>query len=207
LVRIDPVGHPQQGQFAKGSQVASTKVVPESGVDALGRVDVAVGQPPPQRLGGHVDQLELISRAHHPVRYRLPLHHPGDSFNDIVEGLEVLQVDGRDHVDSCVQQLLDVLPALGIAGTGHVRVGQFVDERQLRVTSQQGITVEFFEHLAAVFDRLSRQDLQIPQLLCGLLSTVGVDPPDHDVSAALFASPPFIEHGKGLPYAGSGAKV
>ena len=166
-----------------------------------------MGQPPPQRLRGHVDQLELISRPHHPVRYRLPLYHPGDSFDDVVQGLEVLQVDGRDHINSGVQQFLHILPALGIAGTGHVRVGQFVDERQLRVTSQQGVKVKFFEHLAAVFDRLSRQDLQIPQLRCGLLSTVGVDPPDHDVSAALLASPPFIEHGKGLPDAGSGAKV
>ena len=35
----------------------------------------------------------------------------------------------------------------------------------------------------------------------------GVDPPDNDVSAAFLSSPPFIEHGKRLPYAWSCAKI
>jgi hypothetical protein len=75
------------------------------------------------------------------------------------------------------------------------------------VAGQQGVKVELFEGLTAVDDRLSRQHLQIPQLLCGLLPTVGVDPPDYDVSAAFFTSPSFIEHGKRLPYAWSCAKI
>ncbi len=47
---------------------------------------------------------------------------------DVVERLEVLDVERRDHVDAGVEQLLDVLPALLVARSGRVGVGVLVDE-------------------------------------------------------------------------------
>ena len=44
----------------------------------------------------------------------------GDLLDDVVHRLEVLDVDGRDHVDPGVEQLLDVLPALLVARPGDV---------------------------------------------------------------------------------------
>ena len=198
---VDAVGHPQQCQLAECGQVAGTKVVAEGGIDAFRRVDVAVGQSPSQCFGGHVDQLELVGCPHHPVGDRLPLNDAGDPLNDVVERLEVLQVDGGDHVDTGSQQLFYVLPPLGISGARYVGVGQLVDQGELRVASQQGIEVELLECLTAVDDGLSRQHLQIPQLLRRLFPTVRVDPADHDVGATLFPTPPFVKHGICFPHA------
>ena len=92
------------------------EVVRQRGVDLLGRVDVAVGQAPAQRLGGHVLQLDLVGRADDRVGHRLALRHAGDLLDHVVERLQVLDVDGGDDVDAGGQQLLDVLPALGVAG-------------------------------------------------------------------------------------------
>ena len=57
---VDPVGDPQQRQLAQRRQVAGAEVVGQGGIDLLGGVDVAVGHPAAQRLGRHVDQLDLI---------------------------------------------------------------------------------------------------------------------------------------------------
>ena len=43
---VDPVGGPQQRQLAQRVEVAGPEVVRQRGVDLLGRVDVAVRQPP-----------------------------------------------------------------------------------------------------------------------------------------------------------------
>ena len=112
---VDPVGGPQQRQLAQRVEVAGAEVVRQGGVDLLGRVDVAVGQAPPQRLGGHVLQLDLVGRADDGVRHGLALRYAGDLLDHVVDRLQVLDVDGGDDVDPGSQQLLDVLPALGVA--------------------------------------------------------------------------------------------
>jgi len=53
--------------------------------------------------------------------------------NDVVEGLDVLDVDRRDDVNPGLQKLLNVLPTLLITGPGGVGVGKFVDEGDVRV--------------------------------------------------------------------------
>ena len=82
---VDLVGHPQQGQLAQRRQVADPEVVAQGGVDLLGRVDVAVGHAPPQRLGRHVDQLDLVGGAHHRVGHRLALLDAGDALDHVVD--------------------------------------------------------------------------------------------------------------------------
>ena len=57
---VDAVGDPQQRQLAQRRQVAGPEVVAERGVDLLRAVDVAVGEPPAQRLRRHVDELDLV---------------------------------------------------------------------------------------------------------------------------------------------------
>ena len=69
---VDLVGDPEQGQLAQRGEVADPEVVAQRGVDLLGRVDVAVRHPPPQRLGRHVDQLDLVGGAHDGVGHASP---------------------------------------------------------------------------------------------------------------------------------------
>ena len=133
---VDLVGHPQQRQLPQRGEVARLEVVRERGVDLLGGVDVAVREPAAQRLGGDVDQLDLFRAADHLVGHGFPLPHTGDPLDDVVERLQVLDVHRGDHVDARVEQLLDVLPALGVPGAGRVGVGELVDERDLGLAGE-----------------------------------------------------------------------
>ena len=88
------------------------EVVAERRVDPLSGVDVAVRDPAAQRLGGHVDEFDLVSTANDVVGDRLALLDPGDPRERVVERLEVLDVHGGDDVDARVEECLDVLPPL-----------------------------------------------------------------------------------------------
>ena len=68
---VDPVRDPEQGQLAQRAQVARPEVVAERRIDSFRGVDVAVRDPPPKRLGRHVDELDLVGRGER--------RHPGSS--------------------------------------------------------------------------------------------------------------------------------
>ena len=72
-VLLDAVGDPEQRDLSQRREVARTEVVRQRRVDALGRVDVAVRHPAPQRLGRHVDELDLLGLADDGVGDRLLL--------------------------------------------------------------------------------------------------------------------------------------
>ena len=48
-------GDPEQRELAEGREISDSEVVAEGGVDLLWCVDIAVCQPPSQRLRRHVD--------------------------------------------------------------------------------------------------------------------------------------------------------
>ncbi len=98
--RVDLIGEPQQRQFAQRREVSTPEVVGQRCVDTLGRVDVAVGEPAPQRFRRDVDQLDLVGGAHDLVGHRFLLLDAGDLGDDVVEALQVLDVDRRDHRDA-----------------------------------------------------------------------------------------------------------
>ena len=68
---VDAVGDPEQRELAQRAEVPGAEVVPERGVDPLGRIDVAVRHPAPDRLGRHVDELDLVGAPHDGVGDRL----------------------------------------------------------------------------------------------------------------------------------------
>ena len=204
---VHTVRHPKQGQLAQGDEVARPEVVGERRVDTLGRIDVAVGHPSPQRFRSHVDQLDLVGGADERVRDRLPLLDSRDASDDVVEGLEVLQVEVGDDVDAGFEQVLDVLPPLGVRGPGHVGVGQLVDQDERGLALDQPLRVHLLEGLAAVLDATSGKDLEVADLGVGLWPAMLLDPADHDVGAAFLATPPLVEHGVGLAHARRGSEV
>lgn len=65
-----------------------------------------------------------------------------------------------DDVDAGIEHLHHILPTLQMPGAGHIGMGQFVDQRQLRTAHQQRIEIELVEHLAAIFDLPARQDFE-----------------------------------------------
>ena len=162
--RVDLVGEPQQRQLAQRGQVALAEVVGQRGVDPLGRVDVAVGEPAPQRFRRDVDELDLVGRADDLVGHLLLLLDAGDLGDDVVEALEVLDVDGRDDGDAGVEQLLDVLPAFGVLAARGVGVGELVDEHHLWLALQHRLDVELGELAAAVLDVLAAGIISMPAI-------------------------------------------
>ena len=180
---LDAVGHPQERQLPQSAEVPLPEVVPEGRVDLFGRVDVPVGHAPAERMRCHVDELLLVGGPHDLVGDRLSLRDPGDALDDVVHGLEVLDVHGRDHVDARGQQLLDVLPSLRVARPGHVRVRELIDERDLRRPCQS-VDVHLLERRASILDRAARQHFEVRDLLGGARTTMGLDETHDDVGAA-----------------------
>ena len=117
---VHPFGGPGQGQLAQRPQVAGPEVVAEPGVDSLRRIDLARRHPLTDALLGQVDELDLAGAAHNLVRDRLPLHDVGYLENDIVEGLEMLDVEGAQHVDAGFEQSVHVLPPFPVWRTRNV---------------------------------------------------------------------------------------
>ena len=204
---VDPVGGPEQSQLAERVEVAGPEVVRQGRVDLLGRVDVAVGQASSQRLGGHVLELDLVGRPHHGVGNRLALRYTGDLLDHVVDRLQVLDVDRGDDVDAGLQQLLDVLPALGVARARDIGVGELVDERHLGPAGQHGVDVHLLERRTAVVERAARDHLQAVDHLRGVPAAVGLDEPHDHVGAALRATVALAEHGVGLAHPGCCAEV
>ena len=147
------------------------------------------------------------ARAHDRVGDRLLLLDTRDLLDDVVHRLEVLDVDGGDHVDPGVEQLVDVLPALLVAGARDVGVRELVDEDAFRLPGEHGVDVHLFEGRAAVLHLPARHDLEVADLRGGVRAIVRLDEPDHDVGTAFVRSLTFVEHREGLPDAGRSTQV
>ena len=157
---LHPVGQPEQGQFTQCGEVSWPEVMSERGLDPVRRVDIAMHHPPPQRLRGHIDQLDLVGAARYRVGQGLVLLHAGDLFRHVAERLEVLDVQGGNDVDARVEQFIDVLPSLGVPAAGHVGVGELVHQRDLRAASEHRVQVHLGEGRTAVAHRAPRHQLQ-----------------------------------------------
>src|SRR6185503_8890489 len=101
----------------------------------------------------------------------------------------------------------DVLPALLVARTRHVRVRELVDECNTRMPGQDCVDVHLFELAAAVLKDPPRDDFEIADLLERTNASVRLDETHDDIGATIVASPTFVEHGEGLADAGGSAEV
>ena len=88
-----------------------------------------------------IEGLEVIRRQR--LAYR------GTAFEEM-DLDEVLDVDVRDDVDPGLEQFLHVLPALLVARSRDVGVGELVDQRDLGMPGQHRVEVHFLEGHAPV---------------------------------------------------------
>ena len=95
------------------------------------------------------------------VGHGLPDVDARDAADDVVQALDVLHVERREHVDARGKQLVDVLPALRVPRARHVRVREFVDQDQRRVARQRRIEVELLQRAVLVRDLRARQDRKL----------------------------------------------
>jgi hypothetical protein len=202
------VGQEAQRQFPQRGQVVGAEELGQGQRDPFLRVDVAVQHAPAELLGRGVDQLDLVGLAHHPVRDAFTDPRPGHVLHLVGDALQVLDIDGGDDVDPGGEDLQHVLPAfLVLPGSGHVGVGELVDQGDLRVPAQDRVQVHLLQHAAPVLDLLAGHDLQVADHRLGPLAAVGFDEPDDHVGAPVPPAAALVEHGVGLADARGGAEV
>ena len=196
--RLDVLGHLAQRQLAQRGQPIGAEEVVERRLRALPRVHLARADPLLERLGGEVDEHDLVGRLEDAVGERLAHTDVRQLGDGVVEALEVLDVDRRDDVDPGREHLVDVLPALVVAGLGQVRMGELVDQRELGRTPDHRVDVHLLEREAAVAGLEMRHLLEPFRERRRLRPLVGLEVADHDVAALGMGRPPFLEHAVGL---------
>ena len=166
---------------------------------ALGRIDLPGAQPLLQRLRRQVDEHDLVRLLEHLVGERLAYPDLGELGDRVVQALEVLDVDGGDHVDSCRKHLVDVLPALLVARVRQVRVRELVDQRQLGRAADDRVDVHLLQLEAAVGRAQARHLLEPLRERGGLRTVVRLEVADHDVPPVRMCRAPLLQHPVGLP--------
>ena len=141
-----------------------------------------------------------------PVGNGLAHDDAGDARDDVGEALEMLDVERRPDVDAGGEQLLDVLPALGMTAVRSVGVGELVDDDQLGLARQRRVEVEFLDRAAVILDLAPRQDFEPFDERARLGAAMRLDEPDDDIDAFVLQAPRVLQHGVGLADAGRGAE-
>ncbi len=119
----------------------------------------------------------------------------------------MLDVDRRDDRDAGLEEVLDVLPPLLVTASGHVGVGQLVDEGDGGGAREDGVHVHLLERRAPVVDLLAGHDVEVADLRLRLRPAVGLDEAHDDVGASTGPPPTLVEHGEGLADPRRGAEV
>ena len=195
---IDAIGRAAQRKFAQRNQVWLAEEAIERGARLLGQVHLARLQAFQQIVGREVDQLDLGGFVEHLVRHRLLLTDPGDPGDDIVQAFDVLDVHRRPDIESGLEHLFDVLPALRVPRGRHpvhrIRMCELVDQRDACPASQRGVEIELLAHDAAVINGQRRQPLEPLDQTLGLDTAVRFDIADDDVRPARLGSAGGLEH-------------
>ena len=199
-LRLDVLGHLAQRDLAQRLQVLD----PEEAVERR-RHALAPRRPCPRAAASMsasgVRSISTTSSASPSTRvgHRLAHAHAGQLGHLVVERLEVLDVDGREHVDPGGEHVGDVLVALGVLDAGGVGVRQLVDQAQLGRAREHAGQVHLLEAGAAVRDAPARDQLEAVGERGGRrLAAVGLEQPDGDVAAGLGLGLALLQHAVGL---------
>ncbi len=127
----------------------------------------------------HVD--DLVRLLEERVGHRLANRYSGRPLHQVSKALEVLDVHRSDDVHARVEELEDVLVALAVRAARRVRVGNFVDDHDLRRAREDSPQVHLLDGNAPVLLLAPGHDLEAFEQRLRLGATVGVDEPDGDV--------------------------
>ena len=160
---VDAVRGGAQRQLAQRDEVALAEEILDRVARLLGDVHLARLQPLEQHVGRRVDHHHLVGALEHAVRNGFLHAHAGDPGDDVVQALDVLHVDRGMHGNARLEELLDVLPALGMPrprlALERIAVRELVDEQGPRLASKRRVEVEVAQRGAAVSDLPVRQPL------------------------------------------------
>ncbi|EYU02381.1 hypothetical protein PA99_1451 [Pseudomonas aeruginosa PA99] len=199
-VGVDPRGGGLHRQFTQRGEVGLREERIDRRPRLFRHVDLALAQALQQLARRQVDEDDLVGLLQHPVRHRLADLHAGDVADLVVEALQVLDVDRCVDVDSRRQQLLDVLPALGVAAAGNVAVGQFVDQGQRRRVGEETVEVHFLQFHPSILEAAQRLLRHACEEGLGFRPRVGLDHPGAQFHALAQLGLGGLQHGEGLAH-------
>jgi hypothetical protein len=149
-VLVHVLGRSAQRQLAQREQVAPQEEVLGGAPGLVRQVHLALFEAPQELLRRDVHQLDGVRAVEHGVGHGLAHLHVRDLRHHVVEALHVLHVQGGEHVDAGVQQLLHVVPALRVAGARGVGVGQLVHQHHGGGPREDAVEVELLEQPAPI---------------------------------------------------------
>src|SRR5581483_8799565 len=145
---------------------------------------------------------DLGDALQHPIRDRLSHLHAGNTVNHGHQALHVLHVHDGENVDVRVQQVHDVLIALGIFGALDVGVGKFVDQHDLGFARENRLHIHLCEGGAFVVHDAAGNGLQFRGQLCYAFAAVSFNVTDQDIFAAAVAPDALAKHVERLSHTG-----
>src|SRR5258707_337035 len=138
-------------------------------------IDLALFQPLNQIVRRQIDQLDRIRAIEHRIRHRLAHPDMRNLRDHVVEALDVLNIDRSVDVDAVREQFLNVEIALRMPAAGRIGVGEFIDQRDLRMARDDSIEIHLPENLVFVFEPFVREDLKALQQRFVLRPSMGLD--------------------------------
>src|SRR5205823_1380983 len=110
----------------------------------------------------------------------------------------VLNVAGCEDIDSRFEQLLRVLPTLGMARAGRIRMRKFVYKHDLRMPGENAINVHLLQLHAAIVDLFPRGDRQSCEQRIRLRAAMSFNIADHQIAPRLQLALCGFQHRVGL---------
>ncbi len=198
---VDAVGSAAQCQLAQRNQVALAEKVFDGAFGPFANVNLALFQPLTQVVRRQVHQHHFIGGIEKRVRHGFA----GHAADHVVEAFQMLHVDGGHHVDAGIQQLVDILPAFGMARATGVAVRQLIHQDHRRMTGQGSIKIEL--RVAMLAGGATRQQRQAVKQLRRFGPVMGLHHADQHLQPLRAQAPCLLQHREGFPHPGAGAKV
>ena len=200
-------GYFLQGQFTELEDVLGPEEVGQCRLHLLRAINLAGFQTGYQFFGSQVDVHHLVRFLKDTVGDALFDFDAGDALHFFVHALDVLDVDGGNHVDAFVQKVHHVLPTLFVTTAFYVGMRQFVHDDYFGMDADDTLQIHFFQFLAFVEYPAAGDDGQACKESFRPGTSVGFDVADLHVYAVVQQVVGFLEHPVRLAHTGYHADV
>jgi hypothetical protein len=152
-------------------------------------------------VDGRIHQHDLVRGTQESLRHGLPRALAGDALHGVLMLFDVLQIDGGDHRDALIQDVVHILPAFRIARARRIIVGQFVHQADARMAAENRRDVQHFVLVSGVCFLEHGDVLEGGHQRFQIGRERKLDGGHHHIFAAFLAPPPFVQHAERLAHA------
>ncbi|MNB91488.1 hypothetical protein D3C75_385690 [compost metagenome] len=128
-----------------------------------GDVDLAFVQALAQIVRRQIHQHHFVGGVEKGIGDGFPHLNPGYAADHVIQAFQVLDVNSGKNVNARFEQLLNILPAFGVARAGRIAVRQFVHQDQRRAAGEGGVEIELTHQTPTSVVASGRQDRQAGQ--------------------------------------------